>query len=72
LRVNHGYITNEALGADRPFLIGSVAQVRQDVKKVEEWGATEIFFDVVNRYGLQPSGGPRLVLEQMKILREIV
>ena len=72
LRVNHGYITHDALGTDRPFMIGSVAQVRDDVKKVEEWGATEIFFDLVNRYGMQPSGGARLVLEQMKILREIV
>lgn len=56
LRVNHSSISGADMGADRPFLGGSVAQVKADVQKLAAWGVTEIFFSHISPYGDQADG----------------
>jgi len=46
MRVNHTKISDQPIDTDRKFLTGSVEQVRDDVKQLEAWGVTEIFFTV--------------------------
>jgi probable F420-dependent oxidoreductase len=64
VRVNHGRITDEALGADRKFLTGSSEQVGADLVQLAAWGATEVFFSV--RSGLEdPAEDLQVCLDQM-------
>ncbi len=70
VRVNHGYISDQPLSNGRLFLTGSVEQVREDVKKLEKWGATEVFFDLTGRFGMLPDGMQWLI-EQAHLLRGV-
>jgi probable F420-dependent oxidoreductase len=45
-RVNHGFITDQPIQAERLFMTGSIDQVRGDLEKLADWGATEVFFDI--------------------------
>jgi probable F420-dependent oxidoreductase len=71
VRVNHGYISDHALGSDRQFLTGSVEQVRDDVSQLAAWGATEVFFNVTGRFATLPDGFKR-IMDQMNSLRGVV
>lgn len=71
VRVNHGYIADQPLQNGRLFLTGSVEQVKEDVKKLSNWGATEVFFDLVGKYGHLPDG-LECMIEQAHLLRGIV
>jgi probable F420-dependent oxidoreductase len=70
VRVNHGYISAQPLDADRLFLTGSLAQVGGDLQQLAAWGATEVFFDLNDRYGSAPDGYAQM-LEQLAQLSEI-
>lgn len=71
VRVNHGYIAERPLGADRQFLTGSVEQIHADLGQLAAWGATKVFFDLSDRYALLPDGYQQM-LEQLARLWEIV
>jgi probable F420-dependent oxidoreductase len=71
VRVNHGYIADQPLGNGRLFLTGSVEQVKEDVKKLAGWGATEVFFDLVGKFGNLPDG-LQWMIEQAHLLRGVV
>jgi probable F420-dependent oxidoreductase len=71
VRVNHGYIAEQPVETDRPFLVGSVEQVRLDVQQMAVWGAGEIFFNPVSVFGLQPDGFSK-IMRQVELLRGLV
>jgi probable F420-dependent oxidoreductase len=71
VRVNHGYIAEQPVETDRPFLVGSVEQVRLDVQQMAAWGVGEIFFNPVGVFGLQPDGFSK-IMRQAELLRGIV
>jgi probable F420-dependent oxidoreductase len=71
VRVNHGYIAEQPVETDRPFLVGSVEQVRLDVQQMAAWGAGEIFFNPVGVFGLQPDGFSK-IMRQVELLRGLV
>jgi probable F420-dependent oxidoreductase len=71
VRVNHGYISEQPIETDRPFLVGSVEQVRLDVQQMAAWGADEIFFNPVSVFGLQPDGFSK-IMRQVELLRVLV
>jgi probable F420-dependent oxidoreductase len=71
VRVNHGYIAEQAVETDRPFLVGSVEQVRLDVQQMADWGVGEIFFNPVSVFGLQPDGFSK-IMRQVELLRGLV
>ncbi len=70
VRVNHGYISEQPLNNGRTFLTGSVEQVQEDVKQLADWGATEVFFDLVGRFAHLPHG-LEWMLEQARLLRNV-
>ncbi len=45
-RVNHGFISDQPIQAERAFMTGSIGQVRGDLEKLAAWGASEVFFDI--------------------------
>jgi probable F420-dependent oxidoreductase len=71
VRVNHGYISEQALGEERQFLTGSLDQVRDDVGRLAAWGATELFFNPVGRFAHRPDGF-KLMMDQVRRLRDVV
>jgi probable F420-dependent oxidoreductase len=71
VRVNHGYIAETPIETDRPFLAGSVEQVRLDVQHLGEWGAGEVFFNPVGVFGLQTDGFSK-IMRQVELLRGLV
>lgn len=71
MRVNHTVISDQPLGDDRQFLTGSVEQVRDDVKQLESWGVTEVFFAGVHRGAVQPDS-LKTMLTFMNKLRGVV
>jgi probable F420-dependent oxidoreductase len=70
VRVNHGHIADHALGSDRLFLTGSVDQVREDVRRLAGWGATEVFFDLTTVFGHLPDAF-NLIMDQVNLLRAV-
>ncbi len=72
MRVNHTMISHEPLGDDRKSLTGSVEQVRHDVKQLEAWGATEIFFTIPTPTDLSEADALKLLLDQLTKLRGVV
>ena len=56
---------------NRQFLTGTVEQVRDDVKQLEAWGATEIFF-AGSRMGYGKPDEFKIQLEQLNKLRGVV
>ncbi len=70
VRVEQGYISEQPLNNGRLFLTGSLEQVKGDVKRLTDWGATEVFFDLVGRFGHLPHGLDWMV-EQAHLLREL-
>jgi probable F420-dependent oxidoreductase len=71
VRVNHGHITDQPVETNRPFLVGSVEQVRADVRQLAAWGADEVFFNPVGVFGLQPDGFSQ-IMRQVELLRGLV
>jgi probable F420-dependent oxidoreductase len=71
VRVNHGYISEHALGDERQFLTGSLDQVRDDVGRLAAWGATELFFNPVGRFAHLPDGF-KLMMDQVHLLCDVV
>jgi probable F420-dependent oxidoreductase len=71
VRVNHGYIAEQPIETDRPFLAGSLEQVRLDVQLLADWGAGEVFFNPVGVFGLQPDGFNK-IMRQVELLRGLV
>jgi Luciferase-like monooxygenase len=71
VRVNHGYIAEQPIETDRPFLVGSVEQVRLDVQQMAAWGVGEVFFNPVGVFGLRPDGFSK-IMRQVELLRGIV
>ncbi|MBC8160242.1 MAG: TIGR03619 family F420-dependent LLM class oxidoreductase [Roseiflexaceae bacterium] len=71
VRVNHGYVAERPLAANRQFLTGSIDQVYADLQQLAAWGATEVFFDVSGHYAMLPDGYQQM-LQQLAWLREIV
>jgi alkanesulfonate monooxygenase SsuD/methylene tetrahydromethanopterin reductase-like flavin-dependent oxidoreductase (luciferase family) len=71
VRVNHGYIAEQPIEDNRPFLVGSLEQVRADVQQLAAWGASEVFFNPVGLFGLKPDGWSH-IMRQVKLLRGLV
>jgi probable F420-dependent oxidoreductase len=71
VRVNHGYVAEQPIDSNRPFLVGSVEQVRSDMQQLAAWGAQEVFFNPVGVFGLQPDGFSK-IMRQVELLRGIV
>jgi probable F420-dependent oxidoreductase len=71
VRVNHGYIAEQPIETDRPFLVGSAEQVRLDVQQMAAWGVGEVFFNPVSVFGLQPDGFSK-IMRQVELLRGII
>ena len=71
VRVNHGFISDAPLGEDRMFLTGSVEQVRGDVQKLADLGATEVFFSHLDAFGNAPDGLEQL-MKQARLTRGVV
>ena len=71
VRVNHGFISDTPLGQDRLFLTGSVEQVRGDVQKLADLGATEVFFSHLTAFGNAPDGFEQL-MKQARLTRGVV
>ena len=71
VRVNHGYLTGPPIQGERKFLTGSVEQVREDMGKLAEWGATEVFFDIKRNFFKQPDGFQKM-MEVVNQLRGVV
>jgi len=71
MRVNHTVISDQLAGDDRPFLTGSVEQVREDVRRLGEWGVTEVFFASTRLSYGQPDY-LRVQLDQLTRLRGVV
>lgn len=71
VRVNHGYISDHPLDIDRQFLTGSVDQVREDVSQLAAWGATEVFFNVMEHFS-HLTDGIKLIMNQVNLLRAVV
>jgi probable F420-dependent oxidoreductase len=71
VRVNHGYVAEQPIDSNRPFLVGSVEQVRSDVQQLAAWGAQEVFFNPVSVFGLQPDGFDK-IMRQVELLRGLV
>ena len=71
VRVNHGYIAEQPIEDNRPFLVGSLDQVRADVQQLAAWGADEVFFNPVGLFGLQPDGFNK-IMQQVELLRGLV
>jgi probable F420-dependent oxidoreductase len=71
VRVNHGYLTEKPIEGARLFLTGSVEQVREDMSKLAEWGASEVFFDVKRDFFQQPDGFQKM-MAMVRRLRGVV
>jgi probable F420-dependent oxidoreductase len=71
VRVNHGYIAEQPIETDRPFLVGSAEQVRLDVQQMAAWGVGEVFFNPVSVFGLQPDGFSK-IMRQVELLCGLV
>jgi probable F420-dependent oxidoreductase len=71
VRVNHGYVAEQPIEKDRPFLVGSVEQVGLDVQQLADWGAGEVFFNPVSVFGLQPDGFSK-IMRQVELLRGLI
>ena len=71
MRVNHAFISDKPITENRQFLTGTVEQVREDVKQLEAWGATEIFFSGA-RAGYGQPDEFKIQVEQMNKLRGVV
>ena len=71
VRVNHGFLTPQPIQGERQFLTGSVEQVREDLKLLEQWGADGAFFDIKGRYFHLPDGFQKM-MEEVRLLRGVV
>ncbi len=71
IRINHGYIADQPMDDNRPFLVGSLEQVRADVGQLADWGANEVFFNPVGLFGLKPDGFSQ-IMRQVELLRGLV
>ncbi len=71
IRINHGYIAEQPIEDNRPFLAGSLEQVRANVQQLSAWGACEVFFNPVGLFGMQPDGFSQ-IMRQVELLRGLV
>jgi alkanesulfonate monooxygenase SsuD/methylene tetrahydromethanopterin reductase-like flavin-dependent oxidoreductase (luciferase family) len=71
MRVNHTVISDQPIEKDRQFLTGSVEQVREDVKQLEAWGVTEVFFSST-RLGYGQPDALKIQLDQLTKLRGVI
>jgi probable F420-dependent oxidoreductase len=71
IRINHGYIADQPMDDNRPFLVGSLEQVRADVGRLAAWGANEVFFNPVGLFDLKPDGFSQ-IMRQVERLPGVV
>jgi probable F420-dependent oxidoreductase len=71
MRVNEAMITDQPVKENRPFLTGSSEQVREDVRQMELWGVTEVFFSGSRLVYGKPDP-MSILLDQMTKLRGVV
>jgi len=71
MRVNQAKLTDQPIDGERHFLSGSVDQIRDDVKQLESWGVTELFF-VASGLGHGQPGDLKPLLDKLPTLRSVV